>query len=108
MTHCKLFPEYPDVLVFSKYFRAGFGAFSMLKYRVKGGTNLCNLWVILMLKTYLMFISVVVVHFVCHYWLIDVQKTKGTLILFTFFLTKGIFTSVCDAWCQTLHAENRS
>ena len=66
------------LLVFSKCFRAGFGAFSTFKYRVKRGTNLCNLWVILMLKTYLMFISVGLVHSVCHYWwLIDVWKDES-------------------------------
>ena len=32
-----------------------------------------------------MFIPVDVVQSVCHYWLIDVSKTKGRLILFTFF-----------------------
>ena len=31
------------VIVFSKCFRAGFWVLSTLKYRVKGGTNLCNL-----------------------------------------------------------------
>ena len=44
----------------------------IIKYRVKGGTNSCKLFVILKLKTYLIFISGFVVHSVCHYWLIDV------------------------------------
>ena len=48
-------------------FHAGFWAFSELKYTVKGVTNSCNLRVIIKLNTYLIFISGVVVHFVCHY-----------------------------------------
>ena len=34
---------------------------------MKGVINLCNLWVILTLKTYLIFVSVVVFHSVCHF-----------------------------------------
>ena len=59
--------KYIQVLVFSKCFRTGFGAFSMFKYRAKGGTNVCKLCVIIKLKTYLIFISGIVVHVVCHY-----------------------------------------
>ena len=55
------------VLVFSKCFRAGFWAFSELKHIVKGVTNSCNLLVIIKLNTYLIFVSGVVVHSVCHY-----------------------------------------
>ena len=119
-----------SLLVFSKCFRAGFWAFSELKYTVKGVTNSCNhdrsqtlksdeakwskltkitpvaigsfffvrnthdfekirwgsglvclsssygygnLWALIKVNTYmyLIFISGVVVHAVCHYWLLD-------------------------------------
>ena len=53
-------------LIFSKCFDDGFVAFSTLKYRVTGA-QICVTWVILMLKTHLMFINVVVVHSMCHY-----------------------------------------
>ena len=59
--------HYIKLLVFSRCFRAGFRAFSTLKYKVRGDTNSCNLWAILKLNTYLIFTSRVVVHFVCHY-----------------------------------------
>ena len=45
------------LLVFSKCFPAGFGAFSTLKFKVIEGTKT---------KTYLVFISMVVIHSVCH------------------------------------------
>ena len=50
------------LLVFSKCFCAGFLTFSMFKYRGKEGTNSCKLCVIFKLKTYLVFISGVVIH----------------------------------------------
>ena len=49
--------SYILLLVFSKCFRAGFGTFSTLKYRVKGSTNSRKLCVLLKLQTYLIFIS---------------------------------------------------
>ena len=55
-----------------KKFYAGFGESLMFKFKVKGSTNLCNLSVIFKLKNYLIFVSGVVVHSVCHYWLMDV------------------------------------
>ena len=54
------------ILVFSKYFLAGFEEFSMFIYRVKGGTDSCKCVVILKLKTYVKFISGVVVYSMCH------------------------------------------
>ena len=54
-------------LFFSKCFRAEFEAFPKLKYSVKGGTNSSKLCIILVLKTYLIFISRVVVHSLGHY-----------------------------------------
>ena len=50
-----------------KCFRSGSWAFATFKYRVKGDTNLCKVFVILKLKTYLISIGGVVVHFVRHY-----------------------------------------
>ena len=55
------------LLVFSKCFPIIFWAFSEFKYTGKGVTNSCNLWVIIKLNTYLIFISGGVVHSVCHY-----------------------------------------
>ena len=41
--------------------------FSELKYTVKEVINSCNLCVVIKLNIYLIFISGVVVHAVCHY-----------------------------------------
>ena len=67
-----LFQNTHFLLVFSNCFHSWFWGFLTFKYRVKGGTNSCNLSGILKLKAYLIFISGVVVHSACHYWLTDV------------------------------------
>ena len=54
------------LLVFSKCFRAGFGAFSTFKFKVIEGTNQCYLGFKIKTKTYLVFISIVVIHSACH------------------------------------------
>ena len=54
------------LLVFSKYFRAGFYTFSRLKFKVNKGTNSCNLCFKIKTKTYLVFISMVMIHSACH------------------------------------------
>ena len=57
---------YPSYWYLQNVFALDVWTFSTLKYRVKGGTNSCNLWVILKLKTYSIFINEVVVHSVYH------------------------------------------
>ena len=52
---------------FQNVFALNLAAFLTFIYRVNRGTNACNLCVIIKLKTYLIFISGVVVHSVCHY-----------------------------------------
>ena len=54
------------VLVFSKCFRDEFRAFSTFKSKVIEGTNYCYLWFKIKTKTYLVFISMVVIHSACH------------------------------------------
>ena len=51
---------------FQNVFVLDFGLFQSSN-TVKGVTNSCNLWVIRKLNTYLIFVSGVVVHSVCHY-----------------------------------------
>ena len=79
-----------QVLVFSKCIRAGFWAFSTSKYRVNGGTKVCNWWIILKFKTYLTLIIVVVVLSVYRYWVTNVWNDSVALILF-FVFNKGHF-----------------
>ena len=64
-----------------------------------------NFWVILMLKTYLMFIGVVVVHSVCPQLTDRPFKDYSKRDFVYIFPTNGVFTSKSDAWYQTLHAE---
>ena len=63
-----------SLLVFSKCFHTGFLAFSTFKYRAKGGTNSCKWRAILKLKSYLIFISGVVVNSVS---LLTDRRLKG-------------------------------
>ena len=54
------------ILVFSECFRAGFYTFSLLKFKVNKGTNSCNFCFKIKTKTYLVFISMVTIHFAYH------------------------------------------
>ena len=60
---------------FQNVFALDFRHFQCSNTKWKGGTNSCRpkLFVILKLKTYLIFIGGIVVRSVCHYWLIDID-----------------------------------
>ena len=86
-------------LLFKIFLRLILGIFNV-QIQYEGGTNSCKLCIILKLKTCLIFISRVVVHCWCHYWLIDIQKGSITLICLHFF-NKGHFYVSTSIRCCT-------